>query len=271
MSCTSHTTLNRWALVSDPGPDGWAPVGASDVDDEARDWWRALIHETPLEVPVVTCGAVFVVGDPAVQLPFGAMILTVREQIAKVTALVTNEVWAGWAEPVIGHVQGGRSRVESSDDWHEVVRHFDRRVTPHQDLDPEPLRRGLVEAFDAHTAAQFDDGQAYWVGSGDASRFTCEVPYGPGPYHDGAVYLANPSREPDVVELSEGVEVVRHDLAGGVAGDERAVGCDADGADVGQLAELLSGSHVVHGHVPLPLAVAESGDGDAGAVVARRD
>lgn len=190
-----HTTLNRWTIVGDPGPDGWAAAGGGLVDDDdTRAIMSNLVHGNPMPTPHVVCAVSFVVGHAALELPFGAVELTVREQIAKVTALMSSGLPDVWGETFIGHMPDGRTRT-GADDWHEVVYHFDARVAPHRDVDATPLMGALVDAFNAHVSEQTSSGGAFWLGSADTSGFTCEVPYGPGPYPGGAVWSANPAGE----------------------------------------------------------------------------
>lgn len=191
-----HTTLNRWTLVGDPGPEGWTAVGTDVIhDDDTREVMSTLVHGNPMRTPHVVCAASFVVGDAGLELDFGVVELTVREQIAKVTALMSSGLADAWGEPLVGHMPDGRGRVRA-DDWHEIVYHFDRRVAPHRDVDATPLMDALVDAFNAHVSQQTSTGGTFWLGSADANGFTCEVPHGPGPYRDGAVWAANPKREP---------------------------------------------------------------------------
>jgi hypothetical protein len=190
-----YTTLNRWFVFGDPGPRGWAPVGGHLVEDDAtRDFMASLVHAAPTSAPLVVCAASFVVGDTDVELPFGAVVLTVREQIAKATALMTNNAWELWGEPIFGQTSDGRSRISSAE-WHDVVYHYDRRVTPYRDMNGAPLMEALIDAFDAHVTEQGDTGGPFWVGSGGEAGFTCEVPYGSGPFPDDAVWLSHPERE----------------------------------------------------------------------------
>ena len=49
------------------------------------------------------------------------------------------------------------------------------------------LTQALVTAFDMERQVQFQQSPAAWFGSGDESGFTCEVPYGPGPFPLGVI------------------------------------------------------------------------------------
>ena len=184
-----HTTLNRWVVLGDPGPEGWFD---SQMDDQAPDWMdteslrRGLISSRPApDAPVsVEVAVSFVVGDVSTDVPFGAVVLAVSEQIAKATALVTNDFAEGWGEATVADIDG---RQRGGNDWNHVVYHYDNHVSPRASDDATPLLLTLNEAFAAEQAAQFEYATAAWYGGGDGSGFTCEVPYGPGPFDEGVI------------------------------------------------------------------------------------
>lgn len=181
------TTLNRWVLLSDPGPDGWWTTD----EHAAYDWAGASRRQHRLAsppavdaTPSVEVGASFVVGDPAADLPLTAILAIVREQIAKATAVVTNYFADGWGEPAAVSLD---DQHRAGDSWNDVVYHLDRHHTPYADHDPTTLHQALLEAFRLEREDQFHRANAAWFGSGDDTSFTCEVPYGPGPFPDGVI------------------------------------------------------------------------------------
>ena len=189
-----HTTVNRWVLLGDPGPKDWFD---SQVDDQTPEWMdtelrrRRLVCSLPApDSPVsVEVAVSFVVGDESTDVPFEAVLLAVSEQIAKATALVSNYFTEGWGEAAVAEIND-RERVGG--EWNSVVNHYDNRVTPLASSDTAPLLLALNEAFDAERAAQFENAAAAWYGGGDESGFTCEVPYGPGPFEEGVIGMSDP-------------------------------------------------------------------------------
>lgn len=187
-----HTTLNRWVLLGDPGPDLWWDTDPA--DDASPGWQPPSVHarrrdrlgsRPPADAqPTVEVGASFVVGDDTTDLPFTAVLWTVQEQIAKATALVTNDRTHGWGQPAGVSID---DRARSGDQWNDVVYHYDRQVTPHADDDAAPLLQALTEAFTAEQQNQFEHEEAAWYGGGSDTGFTCEVPYGPGPFAGGLI------------------------------------------------------------------------------------
>jgi hypothetical protein len=149
----------------------------------------------PYRTRHVVCAASFVVGDAAIELPVAAVEATVREQIAKVTALMSSGLPESWGTPLIGGMPDGRTRAQP-DDWHEVVYHHER-AAPLPDIDPSALMDALVDAFNVHVTQQTGFGAAFWLGAIDTAGLTCEVPFGPGPFPGGAVWAANPHRAVD--------------------------------------------------------------------------
>lgn len=188
-----HTTLNRWVVLGDPAPNNWFD---SQVDDQTPHWMdvealrRGLISSRPApDAPIsVEVTVSFVVGDPSTDVPFEAVLLTVSEQIAKATALVTNDFAEGWGEAAVTDLDG---RQRGGDDWNQVVYHYDNRVTHRASEDPAPLLSALNAAFVAEQTAQFENAASAWYGGGDGSGFTCEVPYGPGPFEEGVIGMTD--------------------------------------------------------------------------------
>ena len=185
----AHTTLNRWVVLGDPGPENWFnPVEdlqmPYDWAPEARR--RNLISSRPAPDADVSVEVAvsFVVGDVSTDVPFEAVLLTVSEQISKATAVVTNNFTEGWGEAAFADLDGRR---RTGDEWHPVVYHYDNRIAPLASEDTTPLLSALNDAFVAERAAQFEDAAAAWYGGGDGSGFTCEVPYGPGPFEEGVI------------------------------------------------------------------------------------
>jgi len=72
-----------------------------------------------------------------------------------------------------------------------VVYHYDNRVTPRASEDTTPLLSALNAAFVAEQNAQFENASSAWFGGGDGSGFTCEFPYGPGPYAMGVIGMSS--------------------------------------------------------------------------------
>jgi hypothetical protein len=111
-------------------------------------WTIAPTHLDPdTDILQVSCS--FVAGQHNVASLEDFALWCVREQIAIATAKMTNDI----AEPIEGRpVQipghaGGDYRDDPAE-WHKVVYHVDRVVTPNQDLSAAPLLAGLAEAFE---------------------------------------------------------------------------------------------------------------------------
>lgn len=176
-----HTSVNRWQILNDPGPEGW--WNPSDVSKIGRSSALTAPYDPEGEVSVAL-GASFVVGDSAHEVPFAAMVTIVREQIAKATAVATNGFSDGWGETAVVEGPNGWRRPS---EWNRAVYFYDDVITPRREDSPGSLLTALVEAFESERDRQFRSSPAAWFGNGDASGFTCEVPYGPGPYPVGVV------------------------------------------------------------------------------------
>jgi hypothetical protein len=201
-----HTTVNRWMVVNAPGPDGWfddTAAGPQLSGMSARRSRHLLAPPDPDATPSVEVGFSVVVGDPETELPVAALVLAVGEQISQATSLITND----WAAAFGDHAAVTlNDRARSSDEWSEVVFHYDTHVLPHSTEDAAPLMAAVVGAFTAEQQGQFDAGVDAWFGSGDETGFTCEVPYGPGPYPMGVIgrggtpHLDDESNETSLVQ-----------------------------------------------------------------------
>jgi len=188
------TTTSRWSVVGDEGPLGWRSPNADAVvsfdlpytvpPDAETFHRRAIAPPAAGEEPAsVDAGVSFVVGDPDLELPLSALVLIVKEQIAKAVALVTNGFADGWGSPAV--------LVDENDDmrstWADVVHHYDREVSPSKEQAEPRMLAALIRAFELQRQRQFETAPAAWFGSGDGDGFTCEMPYGPGPFPMGII------------------------------------------------------------------------------------
>lgn len=212
------TTTSRWSVVGDEGPPGWRLPNAEQVESfdlgyppppDAETFYRNAIAPAASsdEPPSVDAGVSFVVGDADLELPLEALTLVVKEQIAKAVALVTNGFADGWGSPAILVDENDEMRST----WADVVHHYDRHVTPRKEQTEPRLLAALIRAFELQRQRQFETAPAAWFGSGDADGFTCEMPYGPGPFPMGVIGMrsAHPhlSNEENETSLFRGFAV----------------------------------------------------------------
>lgn len=194
-----HTTFERWSVLNDPGLDLTSAVA---TDDPYR---LPLSPRHDEDAPIsVASGVSFVVGDPDVELPFNAMRAIVAGAIAKATAVATNGFADPWGQVDVVHDESGTMRP--GEDWNRIVYFFDDEITPQRDASAGALADALVQAFELERELQFRTCPAAWFGSGDRTGFTCEVPYGPGPFPLGVIgmnamapHLAGPENATSLV------------------------------------------------------------------------
>ena len=182
----STTSVNRWSVIGDPGPQGWADPQGPYSPGAATELRQRRLAPPPASgaTPSVEVGASFVVGDEATDLPLAVIVQIVREQVAKAVALATNDFHTGWGQPAAVALE---DRARDSDaGWNDIVYHFDQTLPAHADADAAAMQQALLDAFHLEQAEQFQSAAA-WYGGGDASGFTCEVPYGPGPFPAGLI------------------------------------------------------------------------------------
>jgi hypothetical protein len=150
-----YTTTNRWTLTP------------------------ARFDGEDTEVLQVSCA--FVVGPHNQQALEGFALWCVREQVAAATAKMTGDIaeLLGGKPCLFSDPEGGPHRI--ADEWHEVVYHYDRVVTPNRDLPGEALAGELKLALRAILAEMREEESATWS-SADADDsspfFTCEMPFG---------------------------------------------------------------------------------------------
>lgn len=189
------TTFGRWSILNDPD----LPVAVQNMfpDMDFTIPYR-LLPLTPSYNPEhpsnVSVGVTFIVGDERIEFPFPAMMAMVAATIAKATALVSHDFTDGWGSPAIVTRQDGTWRDSS---WNPVVQFFDEFITPHSADSSTPLAIALNEAFEIERQAQFESSAGAWFGSGDASGFTCEVPYGGGPFPMGVIAMTPDQTSPE--------------------------------------------------------------------------
>lgn len=195
-----YTTVNRWSLLGDPGPGG--EIAEVEFDDGTT----RLVGVAPSGEPgeasepvMLVVGATFVVGDPAIDLPLRAVVLCIAEQIAKATALATNDFAANFGREWFVSGNGG---IRSGDEWNPVVYHYDSSVTPHAEDGVSPMLAAAEEAFRREREVQFQTAPAAWFGSVEGDGFTFEVPYGPGPFPDGVIGVIKPEDRSRVTQTS---------------------------------------------------------------------
>ena len=138
------------------------------------------------EILQVSCS--FVVGRHNVAALEEFALWCVREQIAIATAKLTNDIAediGGLPVHIPGH-EGGDYRHDP-DDWHEVIYHYDRVVTPYRDLPANPVLKSMGRAFELVQQGMFDAGPAEaWLRfkrledfrsyGGTALRLTATIP-----------------------------------------------------------------------------------------------
>ena len=193
-----HTTFERWSVLNDPELDLVRSVPADNPFGLPLSPW----HDEDACIAVAS-GVSFVVGDPRIDLPFTAMRAIVAGAIAKANAVVTNGFADSWGRPDVVHDEDGNMRP--GDDWNRVLYFFDDEITPRRDEPCHGLAEALANAFELERSLQFETCPAAWYGSGDRNGFTCEVPYGPGPYPLGVIgggmfpHLASPENSTSLV------------------------------------------------------------------------
>lgn len=139
---------------------------------------------------VVTLRSSFVVGDPAAELPFRAMVLAVGQQIATATSVAQSLVED--EEPgVLVASPFGALGVRPRGSWNPVVDSLRSWVWPASGEAPAALLEAAVKAFELEREHQFETAPAAWYGSGDEGALTFEVPYGPGPFPEGVIGMRN--------------------------------------------------------------------------------
>ena len=140
-------------------------------------WTIAPGHDAT-EILRVSCS--FVVGPHSQAALQGFALWCVREQVAAATAKMTSDVAdLVKGKPCLfsGH-EGGPYR--KAGDWHEVVYHYNRVVTPGKDLPGEALAAELKTALRAVLREMRDDGAAAWYSEDEGTSspfFTCELPF----------------------------------------------------------------------------------------------
>lgn len=157
-----YATTNRWS------------VSPGEYDGSETDLLR------------VSCS--FVVGQHSTDALAGIAQWCVREQIAIATAKMTSdiaELVGGKPCLFFGH---GGGPYRKSEDWHEVVYHYDRVVTPNRELPGEPLGAEFNQALRILVREMLDEGTGAWFSAGldDPSPYTTyETPFAWDRYPDG--------------------------------------------------------------------------------------
>ncbi len=183
------TSLNTWAVLGDPGPEGWwddeGDLGGMPYEIPGK--FRRQNHLVSLReepgVYEITVGFSVVVGHASINLPIPIIAAIVSEQVAKATALATHDEDLPWLERAWVAVEDA---LRPSDEWEEVVYFFDNVITPRGRQEPQYLMNLLGQALLSIQSQQSVSTSGTWAGSG-ATGFTCEVPYGPGPFPDGVI------------------------------------------------------------------------------------
>ena len=177
----AETSLNRWTIINDPGPEGWFDPQHPNAP------WRNYVAQTPDQDSPISLGLSFsiTVSEPSAEYSIAAVLLNIQEQIAKATAVATNYGDEDW-----GFVNSiaGTDGVRASEDWNGIVYHFDNNLAPDAQLSPQPLLDALNAGFRASVEAQHSEGTPSWHMAGeDQDGFTCEIPFGRGQYPLGVV------------------------------------------------------------------------------------
>jgi hypothetical protein len=155
----AFTSTTRWLLLNDFARDSTPPI-------------------------IMVAASTFVVGGVEANFPYEAIRYIVEEQIAKVTALVTNNFFSvdgedkdPWAYAFIKPAPSGKTR---SQELSQSCSYFDENVVPFEDLDPTPLAETAYIAFNQCKSAQLsrrhgDTGA--WFGVDSFPNVIFEVPY----------------------------------------------------------------------------------------------
>lgn len=184
------TSLNTWAVLGDPGPEGWWDNDQellADLPYAVPGQFRRQNHlvSLPAEAGVytITVGFSIVVGHASVDIPVPIAAAIVSEQVAKATAIATHDSDLPWLER--SWVPVGDS-LRPSSEWEDVVFFFDNVITPRSEQEPQRLPDQLGRALVSIQSQQCISSPGTWAGGG-AGGFTCEVPYGPGPFPGGVI------------------------------------------------------------------------------------
>lgn len=151
---------------------------------EASNRYATLSRWVALPSNEIQLRCSFVVGDPQVEIPFRAMLLTVGQHMSDTAFAALRAADAEGLE-VVDPVELGKVRPQ--EDWHSIIYTHSHFVEPHRGASPAPLMESLAVAFNQELELQFAASPAAWYGNADSTSLTCEVPYGPGPYSLGVI------------------------------------------------------------------------------------
>ncbi len=143
-------------------------------------WTIAPGHYNGDDTEILQVSCSFVVGPHNQETLTGFVLWCIREQIATATAKMTSDIADSVAaKPCLffDH-EGGPYR--KAEDWHEVVYHYDRVVTPNKDLPGEPLASELKLALQAILREMRDGRETAWHSEDEDTSspyFDCELPF----------------------------------------------------------------------------------------------
>jgi hypothetical protein len=152
-------------------------------------WVISQVYGSEEPEYVMSSELTFVVGSEFTDITLNAAALAVSEQIAKATAMCSEDFYGGWGEPLLTSSPNG---IRYQENWNEIVDFFNSKILPASGMSSAALFESAVKAFDEEVQFQLGNDYPAWFGNHDETTLVFEVPFDDAEFFSGVIASIQP-------------------------------------------------------------------------------